>query len=139
MVLLAFANGLDRSRVAKQDYEPPKKSAGHGITTMQDLENNAEVWRIMLALTQDIGKKLRLYNKNAAGVAIYIRYIQDKQIAENSGSVSFLCGRTVPPSSPGKPTGCSSGITGGSILSAVSPSGQSTSVPRTSRSKLDSL
>ena len=81
MVLLAFANGLDRSRVAKQDYEPPMKSVGHGITTMQDLENNAEVWRIMLALTQDIGKKLRLYNKNAGGVAIYIRYVQDKQIA----------------------------------------------------------
>lgn len=81
MVLLAFANGEERSKVAPQDYEPPMKSIGHGITTMQDLENNAEVWNIMLALTQDIGHKLRVYNKNAAGVAIYIRYIVDKQIA----------------------------------------------------------
>ena len=81
MVLLAFANGEDRSKVAPQDYEPPMKSIGHGLTTMQDLENNAEVWNIMLALTQDIGHKLRVYNKNAAGVAIYIRYIEDKQIA----------------------------------------------------------
>ena len=81
MVLLAFANGEDRSKVAPQDYEPPMKSIGYGITTMQDLENNAEVWNIMLALTQDIGHKLRVYNKNAAGVAIYIRYIVDKQIA----------------------------------------------------------
>ena len=81
MVLLAFANGEDRSKVAPQDYEPPMKSIGHGITTMQDLENNAEVWNIMQALTQDIGHKLRVYNKNAAGVAIYIRYIVDKQIA----------------------------------------------------------
>ena len=81
MVLLAFANGEDRSKVAPQDYEPPMKSIGHGITTMQDLENNAEVWNIMLALTQDIGHKLRVYNKNAAGVAIYIRYIVNKQIA----------------------------------------------------------
>ena len=81
MVLLAFANGEDRSKVAPQDYELPMKSIGHGITTMQDLENNAEVWNIMLALTQDIGHKLRVYNKNAAGVAIYIRYIVDKQIA----------------------------------------------------------
>ena len=80
MLLLAFANGEDRSRVARQDYEPPMKSVGHGITTMQDLENNAEVWRIMLALTQDIGMKLRLYNKNAGGVAIFVRYIEDKQI-----------------------------------------------------------
>lgn len=81
MVLLAFANGEDRSKVAPQDYEPPMKSISHGLTTMQDLENNAEVWNIMLALTQDIGHKLRVYNKNAAGVAIYIRYIVDKQIA----------------------------------------------------------
>ena len=81
MVLLAFANGEDRSKVAPQDYEPPMKSIGHGLTTMQDLENNAEVWNIMLALTQDIGHKLRVYNKNASGVAIYIRYIVDKQIA----------------------------------------------------------
>ena len=80
MLLLAFANGEDRSRVARQDFEPPMKSVGHRITTMQDLENNAEVWRIMLALTQDIGKKLRLYNKNAGGVAIFVRYVQDKQI-----------------------------------------------------------
>lgn len=80
MMLIAFANGEDRSRVAPQDYEPPMKSIGHGITTVQDLENNAEVWNIILALTQDIGHKLRVYNKNAAGVAIYIRYIQDKQL-----------------------------------------------------------
>ena len=73
MVLLAFANGEDRSKVAPQDYEPPMKSIGHGITTMQDLENDAEVWNIILALTQDIGHKLQAYNKNAAGVAIYIR------------------------------------------------------------------
>ena len=80
MILIAFANGEDRSRVAPQNYEPPMKSVGHGITTVQDLENNAEVWNIILALTQDIGHKLRVYNKNAAGVAIYIRYIQDKQL-----------------------------------------------------------
>lgn len=80
MLLLAFANGEDRSRVAGQDFEPPMKSVGHGITTIQDLENNAEVWRIMLALTQDIGTKLRLYNKNAGGVAIFVRYVQEKQI-----------------------------------------------------------
>ena len=40
-MLLAYANGLDRSRVQPQDYEPPMKSVGHGITTVHDLENNA--------------------------------------------------------------------------------------------------
>ena len=51
------------------------KSVGHGITTVQDLENNAEVWNLILALSQDIGHKLRVYNKNACGVAIYVRYM----------------------------------------------------------------
>lgn len=79
-VLLAYANGLDQSRVQPQDYEPPIKSVGHGITTVQDLENNAEVWNLMLALSQDIGHKLQVYNKNACGVAVYIRYVHEKQL-----------------------------------------------------------
>ena len=62
MMLLAFANGEDRSRVAPQDYEPPMKSVGHGITTVQDLENNAEVWNIILALVV-FGDKTVVYNK----------------------------------------------------------------------------
>ena len=36
---------------------------------------------MILSLTQDIGHKLRVYNKNAGGVAIYIRYIVDKHLA----------------------------------------------------------
>ena len=68
-----YANGLDQSRVMQQDYEVPAKTVGHGITAMQDLENNAEVWNIMLELTQDIGHKLRTYSKYASGVAINIR------------------------------------------------------------------
>ena len=79
-ILLAYANGQDRSCVHPQDYEPPVKSVGHGITTIQDLENNAEVWNLMLALSQDIGHKLRVYNKNACGVAVYVRYIHNKQV-----------------------------------------------------------
>lgn len=68
-----YANGLDQSPVMRQDYEVPAKTVGHGITTMQDLENAAEVWNVMLELTQDIGHKLRTFNKYASGVAICIR------------------------------------------------------------------
>jgi DNA polymerase-4 len=73
VLVILYANGEDHSPVANQDYEPPVKSVGHGITTKEDLENSAEVWNIMLSLTQDIGHKLRVYNKNAGGVAIDIR------------------------------------------------------------------
>ena len=73
MMIVQYANGNDNSPVAPADYEVPVKSVGHGITTRQDLENPAEVWNIMLALTQDIGHKLRVYQKRAAGVQIDIR------------------------------------------------------------------
>ena len=55
------------------DYEPPVKSIGHGLTTREDLENSGEVFNIMLSLTQDIGHKLRKYEKRALGVQIDIR------------------------------------------------------------------
>ena len=73
LMCLLNAQGLDRSPVAKQDYEPPVKSVGHGLTTREDLENPAEVWNLMLSLSQDIGHKLRIYEKRAAGVQIGIR------------------------------------------------------------------
>ncbi|MDR1835660.1 MAG: DNA polymerase IV [Fusobacteriaceae bacterium] len=71
--LVAFANGRDCSPVLHKDYELPVKSVGHGITTKEDLLNNEEVWLVMLELTQDIGRKLKLYKKLARGVAISIR------------------------------------------------------------------
>ena len=73
VLCILYANGLDRSPVAKEDYEPPVKSVGHGLTARQDLENSAEVWNLMLSLSQDIGHKLRMYEKKAAGVAIDVR------------------------------------------------------------------
>lgn len=73
VALWLFANGLDESRVAAADASVPVKSVGHGTTALQDLENAAEVWRIMLALTQEIGHKLYTYEKRACGVQIDVR------------------------------------------------------------------
>lgn len=73
LMCIQYANGLDYSRVAHEDYEAPIKSIGHGLTARQDLENGAEVWNMMLSLSQDIGHKLRKYEKRAAGVQIFIR------------------------------------------------------------------
>ena len=71
--LKQYANGLDTSVVTANDYIFPIKSIGHGITTIQDLENSAEVWCVMLSLVQDIGTKLRKHKKKASGIAIDIR------------------------------------------------------------------
>lgn len=73
MAVKRFANGEDDSPVMPSDYVSPVKSIGHGITTMQDLEDSSEVWRVVLELVQEIGTKLRKHKKKAGGVAISIR------------------------------------------------------------------
>ncbi|NMA25203.1 MAG: DNA polymerase IV [Clostridiales bacterium] len=76
----AYASGNDTSRVMPADYEAPIKSIGHGITCTQDLENTEEVWRVMLQLSQDIGRKLRQNDFLAGGVQITIK---DNKLAWN--------------------------------------------------------
>lgn len=73
LMIKKYANGLDDSPVTCSDYVFPVKSIGHGITTIQDLEDNAEVWCVMLELVQEIGHKLRTHRKRAGGIAISIR------------------------------------------------------------------
>ena len=67
------ANGQDSSRVMHRDFVSPVKSVGHGITCVSDLNNEDEVWKVMLSLTQDIGHRLRLHGLSATGVQVYIR------------------------------------------------------------------
>lgn len=49
IVLWSYANGLDTSRVMPGEFEFPVKSIGLGITCNADLDNNEEVWKIMLS------------------------------------------------------------------------------------------
>lgn len=73
IALWKFANGTDTSRVMPTDYYSPVKSIGHGITCTADLENNEDVWKVMLELSQDIGHRLRVHELSARGVQISIR------------------------------------------------------------------
>jgi DNA polymerase-4 len=73
VALWKYANGLDESRVAHQDYTAPAKSVGHGITCVADLENADEARKVIVALSQDIGYKLRLMNLRACAVQLYVR------------------------------------------------------------------
>ena len=73
VALWQYANGNDCSTVKNTEFVSPIKSVGHGITTVEDLENNEQVWPVFLELTQDIGHKLRVHKKSADGVAIHIR------------------------------------------------------------------
>ncbi|HWQ88666.1 MAG TPA: DNA polymerase IV [Desulfitobacteriaceae bacterium] len=71
--LWIYASGHDTSRVMNLDYHSPVKSIGHGITCTADLENNEEVWKVMLELSQDIGHKLRVHELGAKGVQITVK------------------------------------------------------------------
>lgn len=71
--LWRYAAGRDESRVMRQDFVSPVKSIGHGITCTADLNNNEEVWKVMLELSQDVGHRLRVHGLDATGVQIAIR------------------------------------------------------------------
>lgn len=71
--LWTYANGKDQSRVMHKDFVSPVKSVGHGITCVADLENEDEVFRVMLELAQDVGHRLRLHELSARGVQVYVR------------------------------------------------------------------
>ena len=68
-----YASGADDSRVMHRDYVSPVKSVGHGTTCVSDLESEEEVWRVMLALSQDVGHRLRLASLAARGVELTVR------------------------------------------------------------------
>lgn len=82
--LWSFASGTDTSRVMQKDFVSPVKSIGHGITCTADLENEEEVFKVMLELSQDVGHRLRVHELAATGVQIWVR-------ANDLSGVQFQC------------------------------------------------
>ncbi len=73
LALWNYANGRDDARVMHKDFVSPIKSVGHGITCTSDLQNEEEVRKVILALSQDIGHRLCVHHLSARGVQIYVR------------------------------------------------------------------
>ena len=73
VMLWRYTNGLDESRVAHEDYTAPAKSVGHGITCTADLTTHEEAKKVIVALSQDIGYKLRLMHLRAKAIHLYVR------------------------------------------------------------------
>ncbi len=70
-ILYVYATGQDISPV--DPTRPEAKSVGRGITCTSDLENEREVWRVMLELCQDISHKLIAYGLWTSGVALSVK------------------------------------------------------------------
>ncbi|MBE6638319.1 MAG: DNA polymerase IV [Ruminococcaceae bacterium] len=83
-----YANGLDDAPVIPENAFPPAKSVGHGITTLEDLTDDEEVWRVILELCQEIGHRLFSYGQKATGVSISAK---DKDLSTKQwqGSLPF--------------------------------------------------
>ena len=79
--LWLFANGMDESRVAHMDHYVPAKSVGHGVTCVENLDNFEEANKVIVALSQDIGYKLRKVNLCASGVSLTVK---DKNLITQS-------------------------------------------------------
>ena len=79
-----FANGTDLSRVMPVGFVSPVKSIGHGITCCADLENEDEVFKVILELSQDVGHRLRVHKLAATGVQLYVR-------ENNMDGVQYQC------------------------------------------------
>ena len=71
--LYEAANGLETEEVQKYDELDEVKSISHGITTVKDLTNDDEVWKVMFELAQEIALKLRSKKLRAKGVQVSIR------------------------------------------------------------------
>ncbi|MBO5356960.1 MAG: DNA polymerase IV [Clostridia bacterium] len=72
--LWIYASGLDKSEVAHKDHYEPAKSVGHGITCVADIRRLDEAYKVIYALSQDIGYKLRAMKLKARGVSLGIKY-----------------------------------------------------------------
>jgi DNA polymerase-4 len=71
--LYSYANGLDNSRVMHCDYQIDVKTVGHSITCNSDLENNEEVWKVLLELSQGVSRRLREGGLCAKGVCVSVK------------------------------------------------------------------
>ncbi len=68
-----YANGRDFSRVSEFTHSNAPKSVSNGITCTNDLVDNDEVKKVILKLSQDVGKRLRKYGYFASVVQISIK------------------------------------------------------------------
>lgn len=70
LTLWSYARGLDSSPVISPEHAPAAKSVGHGITCVSDIEDAAGAERVIYALAQSIGGRLRELGLSARGVHV---------------------------------------------------------------------
>ena len=72
-LLHRFANGQDCSPVAVFGETPPVKSVSNSITTVRDLVCRDDALRVMMALCQSVGSRMRTNNIKCRRVTVFLR------------------------------------------------------------------
>ncbi len=73
IMLHRFANGEEDSHVAEFGSTPPMKSMSNSITTPRDMTCRDDVLRVMTALCDGIGRRLRAMKTVCRRVSVYMR------------------------------------------------------------------
>jgi len=68
LVLRAFANGEDRSKVAPEDFTAPIKSIGNSCTCPRDLKTDEDVKIMIMLLSESVGARLMELGLCATGI-----------------------------------------------------------------------
>ncbi|MBQ4160816.1 MAG: DNA polymerase IV [Clostridia bacterium] len=68
-----WANGLDTSPVQTVDYQREVKSVGRGITCVEDLDCEDDVWKVILAMAQKVAVELRSIGLHAGGIGLEVK------------------------------------------------------------------
>ena len=77
LMLSVFANGDDRTPVAKENTDAPIKSIGNGMTMPRDLVNDMEVKMAVYMLSESVATRLR--QNHFAGDVVEI-FVRDKDL-----------------------------------------------------------
>ena len=72
-MLHRFANGQDCSPVAIFGETPPVKSVSNSITTVRDLVCRDDAFRVVMALCQSVGNRMRTNNIKCRRVTVFLR------------------------------------------------------------------
>ncbi|MBI2355402.1 MAG: DNA polymerase IV [Deltaproteobacteria bacterium] len=72
--LRRMGQGRDDSPVVPFGEEAEVKSVGHSMTLERDIEAREDILRVLLRLSEMVGRRARRYNVSGRTVSLYIRY-----------------------------------------------------------------
>lgn len=67
------ANGYNNSPVMRADFQSEAKSVGNSVTCRRNLENDEEIHRVLLSLSEEVSTRLRKSNLVAKTVTVTIK------------------------------------------------------------------